>query len=406
MKFLFISLWYTPEPVFKPHDFARELVARGHEVTVITGYPNYPTGQLFAGYQMRLWQSEIIDGVRVIRIPHLIDRSQSAFRRVCSYASFGAIAIFAGICLGYKPDIIWTYQIGLPGAILSLLARKPLVHEVQDLWPEWGQAIPGGLKGGLYKVLEAQEKFIYKIASAIVTISCGFRQALMSKGVAEQKITILANWANEQNFQPVAPDSVLAEREGLGQRPCVMYVGNIGTAQDLGTVVQAAALLKESIDVEFVLIGDGVSRQPLERQIKELKVTNVRLLGSRPQEKAAAYLAWADAALVHLKQDPAYEITIPSKVYAYLAVGIPIIAAISGDTARLIEETGAGLVCSPGDPVALAQTVQEFFALPLSERVAMGQAGRRAFLANYTRQVLVDKYEQLFRQISNAERSK
>lgn len=403
MRFLFISLWYTPEPVFKPHDFARELVKRGHQVTVITGYPNYPTGQLFAGYRVRLWQSEVIDGVRVIRIPHLIDRSQSAVRRICSYVSFGLVTIFAGTCLACKPDIIWTYQIGFPGAILSLFKRKPLVHEVQDLWPEWGQAISSGLKGWLYKILEAQEKFIYGVATAIVTISDGFHQALIAKGVAQQKITVLANWANEENFQPVLPDPVLAEREGLGQRFCVMYVGNIGAAQALDTVVQTAALLQEVLDTEYVLVGDGVARETLERQVKEQGLTNIRFLGSRPQEQAAAYLAWADVALIHLKQDPAYEITIPSKAYAYLAVGKPIIAAASGDTARLIEESGAGLVCRPGDPSALAQTVRQFFALPLSERVAMGQAGRKAFLSSYTRQVLVDKYEELFRKISSSD---
>lgn len=400
MRFLFLSLWYTPEPVFKPHDFARELVKRGHEVTVITCFPNYPVGRIYAGYRLRLWQSETIDGVHVIRIPHLVDRSQSVLRRTLSYLSFTLVAMLAGITAIHKPDVIWTYQIGLPGVVLGLLKKAPLVHEVQDLWPEWGQSIPGGMKGWMYRLLSAQERLIYRRAAAVVTISDGFCQALITKGASEKQITVLANWANEQNFQPVDPDPALAEREGLGQRFCVMYVGNIGTAQALDAVVEAAALLKDIPDIEFILIGDGVERQDLERQVSDRGLTNIRFLGSRPQDQASTYLAWADVALIHLKQDPVYEITIPSKTYAYLAVGKPILAAASGDTARLIEESGAGLVCSPGDPQALAQTAQWFFVLSKSEREAMGAAGREAFLAHYTRQVLVDRYEELFREVS------
>ncbi len=400
MKFLFLSLWYAPEPVFKPHDFARELTKRGHEVTVITGFPNYPAGRIYAGYRLRFWQSETIDGVHVIRIPHLVDRSQLVLRRTLSYLSFALIAILAEIVTTHKPDVIWTYQIGLPGVVLSILKKAPLVHEVQDLWPEWGQSISGGMKGWIYRLLGAQERFIYRHAAAVVTISNGFCQALITKGVSEKQITVLANWANEQNFQPVDPDPVLAEREGLGQHFCVMYVGNIGTAQALDTVVEAAALLEDLPDIEFIFIGDGVERQDREQQVSDRGLTNIRFLGSRPQEQAAAYLAWADVTLIHLKQDPVYEITIPSKTYAYLAVGKPILAAASGATARLIEESGAGLICSPGDPQGLAQMVRQFFALSQSERETMGAVGREVFLTHYTRKILVDRYEELFRKVS------
>ncbi len=400
MKFLFVSLWYAPEPVFKPHDFARELVKRGHEVTVITGFPNYPSGQIYHGYRLRLQQLETIDGVHVIRVPHLIDRSQSALRRILSYLSFTLIATLSGIIAVHNPDVIWTYQIGLPGVALGILKKTPLVHEVQDLWPEWGQTMPSGMRGWMYRLLGAQERFIYKRATAIVTISDGFRQVLIKKGALEKRITVLANWANEQNFQPVEPDLALAERECLGRHFCVMYVGNIGTAQSLDTVVEAAALLGDMPDIEFILIGDGVEREALERQVCDRGLKNIRFLGSRPQEQAAAYLAWADTVLIHLKQDPVYEITIPSKTYAYLAVGKPILAAAMGDTAHLVQQSGAGFSCPPGDPQILAQTVRRFYALSESERQVMGQSGRQTFLSYYTRQALVDEYERLFQSIT------
>lgn len=399
MKYLFLSLWYKPEPVFKPHDFARELVARGHDVTVITGFPNYPAGRVYPGYRLRLWQSELIDGVQVIRIPHLIDRSQSALRRTLSYLSYSFVATLVGIIKIHKPEMIWTYQIGLPGIMLGGVKKAPLVHEVQDLWPEWGQTMPKGVRRWLYALLGLQERHIYRRAAVVVTISEGFRKALLAKGAPSQRISVLANWASDNNFYPAEPDASLAKKEHLGERFCVMYVGNVGAAQALDVVVEAAVLLHDTPEIEFVIIGDGVARQSLEDQVRNRGLTNIRFLGSRPQEQAAAYLAWADAALIHLKQNPVFEITIPSKTYAYLAVGKPILAAVAGDTARLIAESGAGVVCPPGDPQALAQAVRQLFALSQSERAAMGQAGRETFLSNYTRQALVDRYENLFRQV-------
>ena len=395
MNILIISLWYHPEPVGKPHDLAQEMVNRGHQVTVITGFPNYPSGQVYPGYRSRLFKWETIAGVRVLRIAHLIDRSRSAIRRILSYSSFSLAATLLGSWLLDKPDIIWTYQIGLPGVALAALKRAPLIHEVQDLWPDWGRSATIGLTGLLSQLLIAQEKLVYRWAMLVTTISQGFKRVLVSRGVPAEKIEVIPNWANDRNFRPVARDPELGSREGLHDHFNVIYGGNVGAAQGLGVILEAAKRLRDLPKVQFVIIGDGVERAALEQRAKSEGIGNVRFLGSRPPGRMAPYFAFADVLCIHLVQDPVYEITIPSKTYAYLASGRPILAAAAGDVADLIRETGAGVVCPPEDPAALAEAIRGLLDLPLEQRNAMGQAGRNAFLKSYTRSHLAARYEKL-----------
>lgn len=404
MKILIISLWYYPEPVSKPHDLASELTKRGHQVTVVTGFPNYPSGRLYPGYRSRLWRWETIDGVRVLRIAHVIDRSRSAIRRILSYSSFSLMAALFGGLLAEKPDVIWTYQIGLPGIALASIRVAPLIHEVQDLWPDWGKAATSGLTGWLTSLLVAQEKLIYRRSAIVTTISQGFRRALLGRGVPAGKIEVIPNWANDENFRPVSRDPKLGEREGLTDRFNVIYGGNIGAAQNLGVVLDAAILLHDLSDVQFVLIGDGVEREALASRAKAEHLQNVHFIGSRPPDQMAQYFAYADVLFLHLAQDPLYEITIPSKTYAYLASGRPILAAARGDVADLIGETGAGIVCSPQDPVALAEAVRSLLIMPMEQRDRMGQFGRDAFLARFLRSQLVTQYEKLASSLLRAQK--
>ncbi|MFZ2360462.1 MAG: glycosyltransferase family 4 protein [Anaerolineae bacterium] len=406
MKILIVSLWYHPEPVGRPHDLASKLAKRGHEVTVITGFPNYPSGHLYPGYRPRLFQWETTDRVRILRVAHVIDRSQSALRRVLSYMSFTLAAIVLGTLLLDKPDVIWTYQIGLPGVALAALKGAPLLHEVQDLWPDWGRSATRGLTSWLSSILVAQEKLIYRRAATVTTISQGFQRALLGRGVPAEKIEVIPNWANDLNFRPVARDPDLGEREGLNGRFNVIYGGNVGAAQGLGVVLDAARLLLGSPQVQFVIIGDGVERKALAMRASEQGLNNIRFLGSRPPDQMAPYFAFADVLFLHLAQDPVYEITIPSKTYAYLASGRPILAAAQGDVANLVRETGAGVVCSPADPVALAAAIRELLALPEEQREAMGQLGRNAFLTRFTRSELVTRYEALLLTLSKSRKAR
>jgi colanic acid biosynthesis glycosyl transferase WcaI len=392
MHILIISMFYKPEPIARPHDLALTLTELGQQVTVVTAYPNYPNGRLYPNYQMRVNGWEEIDGVRVLRVPHLMDRSRSAIKRVLSYTSFSFSSFISGLLRVAKPDIIWTYQIGLPGVMTGMLKGIPLVHEVQDLWPDWGRAAGMGLMAGAYNLLERQELAIYRRATAIVTITDSFRKALLQKGVDPAKIEIIPNWVSDANFQPCPYDVDLAEQEGFNGYFNVVYVGNIGAAQSLSVVLKAAELLKDIPDVHFTIIGDGVERNLLEQQAREKGLRNVRFLGSRPQNQAAKLMALADVLFIHLKDDPAYAITIPSKTYSYMISGKPVLAAANGELAKFIQETHAGVVCPPEDEAALAKAVCLLREMPLSQRQSMGQAGFQAASQKYSRATLGRKY--------------
>lgn len=396
MKLLLISLWYNPEPVLKPHDLAKVLRDRGHKVSVITGFPNYPSGKIYPGYKRRFLERELLDGIKVIRIPHIIDRSLSVKRRLLSYFSFSLMASIVGLFCKEKPDVIWTYQIGLPGFILSYCRGIPLVHEVQDLWPDWGKALPGGIKSWLSKILIAEENIIFKRAKKIITISKGFARRLEARGVRANKIVVIPNWTDENNFYPADRDLRLAEKEEIGGKFCFMYVGNVGTAQNLENLIIAARSLQDKNDIEIIIIGDGVGRNRLERLKSNYNLNNVRFLGYKQQSIISKYMALADVLLIHLGKDPDYEITIPSKTLGYLAVGKPILAVCAGDTKEIINDIGGGRTCEPGDPVKLASLLVEMSQLPNKELERMGIMNREAYKKLFSQDVLICKYEELF----------
>lgn len=400
MHLLFFSYWYAPEPVNKPHEMAAELVRRGHRVHVITGVPSYPTGVPYPGYRRRILQKEIRDGVEVIRVPSMSDRSRSGLRRLFSLTSYAASAAVAARAYVRRPDAIWTYQVGLPAFLQSLWCASPWVHEVQDLWPDWSRSSGLNMLAPLYGLLTWEEALIYRRASHVTTISNGFARILGERGVPEERITVLPNWANDSLFLRGSGPAPEGADEGLAGKFNVVYAGNIGPSQGLEVVVEAASLLATSPDIQFVLIGDGIDRTRLQKEVTRRRLQNVLILGRREPAQIPGYLAWAEVVLVHLKKERVYEITIPSKTYAYLASEKPILAAASGEVASLVADGGAGLVCEPEDPAALAATVRRFYDMSSARRREMGQAGRRMFETRFSRAVVVQHYEDLFTRLN------
>lgn len=407
MNILIISLFYSPEPVARPHDLALILTKEGFIVDVITACPNYPSGKFYSNYNPGLAKWEEIENVKVLRVPHFVDRSRSAIRRILSYSAFSISAIINGLRRIKKPDAIWTYQIGLPGVILSKIWNVPLIHEIQDLWPDWGRSSNLGIINIAYKTLATEEKFIYYFANSLVTITEGLKSELTKKGVDPNKINVIPNWANDAFFQPDEVESKLILTDGFDDHFNIVYVGNIGTAQALGVVLDAATLLQDSPDIQFVIIGDGVERAELEQRSHNLGLNNVLFLGSRPQSDAAHYMALADVLFIHLKRDPKYGITIPSKTYGYLAAGRPILAATEGESAQLIEENHVGIACPPEDPMKLAYCVKMLHDMPKEQLAEMGKAGLQVANTLFSRVSLGKLYSDLFeKEIKNFEEGK
>ena len=404
MRILILSQYYAPEPVPKPHELACSLRERGHEVSAITGFPNFPYGSLYEGYSMRPWKREEREGIRILRVPLFPDHSRSVVRRALNYGSFAMVSSILGPLLAKGADAMYVYHppltMGIPAWTIGLLRRIPFIYEVQDVWPEAVAATGMVRNRSLLGGMGILERFVYRRAAAVTTISEVFKRKLVSKGVPPDKVRVIPNWADDTIFRPVAPDPGLAEDTGMAGRFNVLYAGNIGPAQGLETAIEAAERVSHIPEIQFVLMGYGEDKSRLESLASSKSLTNVRFLGWQEPETLPHYYALADALLVHLNRDPAFEGTIPSKTLTYMACGRPIIMASSGDAAALVREAGAGVTCEPQNPDMLAQAVLRLHATSVEERERMGQAGREAFLKRYTRRVLVDKYEELMTQIS------
>jgi len=361
---------------------ASEFLAREHAVRSITAFPNYPLGRTYPGYKQRLWARDTVDDVPVVRLPIFPDHGRSAIRRALCYLSFAFTASVLGPFFMGKPDVIWAYQppltVGIPTLWLSLLRRCPFVYEVQDLWPET-LASTGMMESKLvFRALHAFARLVYRRSAAIVVPSPGMKENLVAKGVPDSKVHIIPNWADEAVYRPVPPDLQLAATHGLSEKFNVIFAGNFGAAQGLETVLDAAERLSDCPDIQFVLIGDGLEKGKLMAQAADRGLNNVRFIGRQPAARMPLFFALADVLLVHLRRDPLFEIMIPAKTQSYLACGKPVLMAVVGDAAVLINEIGAGLTCRQEDPQDMAASIVRFRDMSPEERLRMGRNGRRA----------------------------
>jgi colanic acid biosynthesis glycosyl transferase WcaI len=398
MKILFSSFVYFPETIgLREHDLARGLAALGHEVYVITGLPSYPAGVVFDGYQAKANQWEVVDGVQIFRINFVGNREASGIKRIFSLLRFSLLSFIAAYPQKLNPEFVRVNQLGLPGYLISKFKRVPFFLDVQDMWPEWTATTNLSLSRLLYKVLDWQQKLIYAGAQQITTISNRFKHYLVTKGVPEEKITIIPNWAGSDSFQNLARDETFGHQEGLQGKFNLIYAGNIGSAQGVDVLLDASEILGDIPSLQMLIIGDGIEKDHLQEKCRRHNLTSVRFIERKEPHQLAHYLAWGDVLFLPLRPDPIYEVTIPSKTYSYLASGRPILAAASGDVADLIRETQAGRVVTPGDPAAVASAIEAFMAMDQAQREQLGENGRRAYHERFDRKVLIGKYDQLLK---------
>jgi len=362
----------------------RSLAELGHEVHVLTGFPNYPHGKIYPGYRLRPYQYELRSGVHVHRVPLFPSHDRSAARRAATYLSFAASASLRWRLLSRVDGwLVITSQAttAIPAMVARALFRRPYVLHIQDLWPQ--TVVHSGFVRGhrtldvITRCLHALCDTSYRWASAVAVTAPGMAAALHARGVSHDKLAVIPNWIDEATFRPVPPDPALARRLGLAGF-VVMYAGSLGDVQGLDTLVEAAALVRDLPDVRIVLAGTGVAETRLRRLAGD--AGNVVFLGQQPVNRMADLAALSDVQLVSLADRPLFASTVPSKVQVALASGRPIIGAIGGDAARLIERSGAGSAVPPGDPVALAGAIRRMRGLDDGARAAMGRAGRQFYL--------------------------
>jgi colanic acid biosynthesis glycosyl transferase WcaI len=395
MRVLLLSQWYSPEPQKIVSDLAESIRAEGHEMTVLTGFPNFPAGKLYPGYRQKLYQREVINGVPIIRVPLYPDHSRSALKRTMNVSSFAWSAALLGTCLTPKIDVIHVIHppltVAWPAWLLSLFHRVPFTYEIQDMWPETLQATGMINSQRVLRAVGWWAKRVYKRAAAIRVISPGFRRNLIEKGVPEEKIHVISNWVDGDFYRPLPPDSNRAEQYGFAGRFNILFAGMMGPAQGLENVLDAAAELTDLPAIQFVFLGDGTALNSLKEMAGEKQLANVRFLGRHPPASMPEFFALADALLLHLSDDPLFKITIPHKTFAYMSCGKPVLAAAEGDPADVIISADAGLTCPPGDPKALAQIVRRLYSMTKEERRKLGENGHRVATQQFGRNIIIQQ---------------
>ena len=393
MRILFISHYFPPEvnaPASRTHEHCRQWVADGHDVTVITGVPNHPAGTIFDGYRNAWLQEYEIDGVRVIRTWMFLAANAGFAKRILNYVLFGLTAIIASRHVA-KPDIVVAttpqFFCGLAGALIARLKRRPFVLEVRDLWPksivELGQLSEGRVLG----VLEWLENWLYRSAAGIVVNTRAFIDHITAKGYPKEQIELVYNGIDPLKFRPRPPSESLRTQHGLIGRTSVAYIGTLGLAHGLETVLDAAKLLKDRPEIVFLLIGDGAERGKLEAQLESRQLTNVQILGLQPRETMPDWIASIDILLVCLRDLPVFETVIPSKIFEFLAQERPVIVAARGEIRRMTESVQAGWVVEPENPELLAKAIEHVMEQP-EEAARRSRAGRAWVEKEFVRDAL------------------
>lgn len=402
MKILFIAHYFQPEPnFFVGLPFAKALRDRGHQVQVLTGLPNYPGGRIYDGYKVRPIQREVMDGIEIIRVPLYPSHSRSSIKRILSYMSLSLTQAAIGTFAVDKADVAFVSQgpatIGLPAITHKFFRKIPFVYNIQDLWPD------SLLSSGMFKNQKGLKmvywwcNYIYKRAAKVVVISPGFKRLLCERGVPADKIEVIYNWCDEDQVLKTEKSEEILREFGMVGKFNIIFAGNMGRAQAMSSVLDAAELIKDSYpEIQFIFIGSGVEVDILKEKARNMDISNVRFHKRRPVSEIGTILSLADVLLAHLKDEPIYSITVPSKTQAYLAMGKPVLIGIRGDASDLIKKAGAGVACEPENPKSIADKAIELYKTPRENLEKMGVNGKEFYEKNLSFDIATCRYENIF----------
>ena len=410
MRILVVSQYFWPEN-FRINDLTQELVQRGHSVTVLTGIPNYPTGNVFEAYLQNPRAFGHYCGAKVWRVP-MFARGHGAARLFFNYLSFVAGACFCGPwrLRNQQADVIFVFEpspvtVGLPAVLLGRIKHAPVIFWALDLWPETLAAIGVVRSPRVLGWIGHMVKFIYERCTLVLGQSRGFLGSIAKYCPDTEKIRYFPSWAEEVfNQAELVPAPEVPVREGAFN---ILFAGNIGEAQDLPAVLDAAESLKHNPAVRWLIVGDGRKSDWLRKEVERRGLQDsVLLLGRFPVERMPSFYAHADALLVSLKKDPVFSMTIPGKVQSYLMAGVPLVGMLDGEGAKVISEANAGLVCAAGDADGLAAAVLEMAAMHADQRHQLGVNGRSFAQKEFGRSLLMDRLEALLREAADLYKKK
>jgi glycosyltransferase involved in cell wall biosynthesis len=404
VRIVYLSQYYPPEmgaPAARVSAFARRWAAAGHDVTVLTTFPNHPTGVIPPEYRGRLFAVENDRGVRVVRTFIYAAANKGIVKRSLSYGSFALSSILQGYGAIGRPDVLIAtspqFLTLASGWMLSRLRGVPLVCEIRDLWPDSIVAV-GAMPAAspAIRLLKRCEGFAYRQSDLVMSVTRSFIPLLRERGA--RRVAFIPNGADPATFAAPSDRAALRSRFGLGERFVASFVGTLGMAHGLDIVLDAAERLRNRDDVLFWLVGEGARRAELENEARRRGLTNVRFEGQIARELVPGVLAASDAALVVLRPDPVFETVLPSKMFEAMAARCPVVLGVAGEAKALLEESGAGIAISPGDGGALAREVSALAADPARRR-ALGENGLRFVTERFTHDALASAYAEILEEL-------
>lgn len=367
MHILFITDNFPPEvnaPASRTYEHCAEWVKAGHRVTVITGVPNFPKGKIFPGYRNRVWQTELVSDIRVIRVWTYIAANEGVFRRTLDYLSF-MMSSFAAAILVRRVDVV----VGTSPQFFTVCAafaigkvkRAPWVFELRDMWPDSIKAVGALKKNHVLDLLGRVELFLYRNAALIIAITHSFKSSLVDRGISPEKIHVVTNGVDTGRFYPREKDQELLYQLGLRNKFVLGYIGTHGLAHDLDTILNGAKLLNRLPDSDrycMILLGDGATKSSLQRRARTEKIQNIVFMDTVSKDQVAKYWALLDVAIIHLKNDPLFTTVIPSKLFECMGMGIPVLHGVKGESAGIVNREGVGIVFEPENPEDFVSNLQ------------------------------------------------
>lgn len=396
MKILLVTQYFYPEN-FKSNDIALELTERGHEVTVLTGLPNYPEGKIYKNYGFFKRVNENYQGIKIIRT-WLVPRGKGGgiriFLNYFSWAFFASLRAFS-LSFQKKFDVILVHEPspitqGLPAIIVKKIQKIPLHFWVLDLWPE-SLSSAGGVKNKyVLSFFTKMVKYIYNNSDKILISSKGFEESILAKGNYKEKLVYFPNWAEESILKGDSDYPIPYLPKGFK----IIFAGNIGVAQDVNSIIDTALILKDKFDIHFIFVGDGRSKIQLENFVKENNlIETVHFLGRFPLDAMKTFFNQADVLLVSLKDELIFNVTVPAKLQAYLCSEKPILGMLNGEGAKIINDANCGLSVNAGDSIKLAEKVLELYEMSDNKRKILGANGFKYFEENFTMGKCIDNLE-------------
>jgi glycosyltransferase involved in cell wall biosynthesis len=394
MKLLIVSQYFWPEE-FRINDLALDLVKRGHDVSVVTGNPNYPKGKFIKGYGFK-YSTETYQGIKIHRVP-IFARGNSSFMLILNYMSF----IFFGSIFAYfhkeKYDKVFAVNYSpitavIPAIVYSKKNKIKLSIWVQDLWPESIIAASNIQSKYVQKWLSKLVHYIYKKSDIIFIANYGFKKSIIEKGVSGDKINYMPNWA-EDIFESTKELNVTRKEFNVPEGFVIMFAGNIGEAQDFEAVIKAAELTKENHSIQWVFVGDGRKSKWLNEKVKEKKLEKtITLLGRFPTEIMPVFFKLSDIMLVSLKDEYIFSLTVPGKIQSYMASSKPILTMLNGAGSDVVFEANCGFTANAGDYKELSRNVLKSFALSTEVFDELGSNAFSYYKENYSKEKIIDNF--------------